>query len=305
MQIYDIQTDDSARELTRHGSVEFPCASYDELFSKFVKGEVPWHWHDEFEFVYVVQGSTVIESVNKKIALKKGEAAFINSACLHRLANAGCGECRILNVLFLPTFINADKLSKMYQRYILPAMQNATYSIFKFSNESNWQKQLINELLSACSILHIKPEVYELQTQLHLMNVWTLMCSHEKNLLNSIALAPSRERRIRQCLSYIHQYYWQKISVVDIANNANVSESECYRLFKKTLGSSPNNYVLDYRLQQAVHLLHESDLAITQIALKCGFNCPAYFTKRFKRSYGKTPRQYRESKTALKKTSIV
>ena len=302
MQIYDIKTDGSARELTRHGSDEFPCASYDELFSKFIKGEVPWHWHDEFEFVYVVEGSTAIESVGKTLVLSKGEAVFINSACLHRLTNAGRGECHILNVLCLPTFINADKLSIIYQRYILPVMQNAAYSMLKFTPHSAWQKQLIDELLAVFSTLQSKPELYELQTQLHLINVWQLMCTHEKKLLSSTATVPASENRIRLCLRYIHQCYWQGITVANIATHANISESECYRLFKKVLGSSPNNYVLDYRLQQAVHLLHGSDLAITQIALKCGFNCPAYFTKRFKRSYGKTPRQYRERKTALNKS---
>jgi len=42
MQIYKLETEKNGRELTAHGNDDFPCAIYDECFSEFFGGEVPW-----------------------------------------------------------------------------------------------------------------------------------------------------------------------------------------------------------------------------------------------------------------------
>ena len=79
MQVYKLSTDEFGRELTQHGSIDFPCAGYDESFSKFLLGEVPWHWHEELEIVVVYEGSTRVEYIGGDMQVSVGEGILINS----------------------------------------------------------------------------------------------------------------------------------------------------------------------------------------------------------------------------------
>ena len=87
MQVCDIQTDGQWREKTVHGSPAFPCAAYDERFSAFIGHEVPWHWHEEVEFVYVREGSMRLLTAGQERSFEKGEGFFINTNVLCSLEN--------------------------------------------------------------------------------------------------------------------------------------------------------------------------------------------------------------------------
>lgn len=72
------------------------------------------------------------------------------------------------------------------------------------------------------------------------------------------------------------------------------------RYFKRITGCTPTNYILRLRLSTAKNLLESTDLTISDIIQKVGISNISYFSKIFKRQYGMSPRDYRES---LQKTS--
>ena len=81
-----------------------------------------------------------------------------------------------------------------------------------------------------------------------------------------------------------------------IAAAASLSDSECLRCFRTSIGSTPIQYLKHYRLQQATSLLISTDKKITDIALSCGFQDVSYFTKSFREHLGTTPTQYRKER---------
>ncbi len=68
-----------------------------------------------------------------------------------------------------------------------------------------------------------------------------------------------------------------------------VSSSKLYRKIKGISGLSPVEFITNYRLKRASDLLQKTDLSISEIAYKVGFNDPRYFSKRFKKQFGMTP----------------
>jgi AraC-like DNA-binding protein len=64
------------------------------------------------------------------------------------------------------------------------------------------------------------------------------------------------------------------------------------KLFKKEMGTTPQLYLLNVRLEFAADLLHGSDLSVAEVAATSGFNSTAYFIKQFKNKYGTTPKKY-------------
>ena len=78
-----------------------------------------------------------------------------------------------------------------------------------------------------------------------------------------------------------------------IAKEAGMSPSHFSRIFKETLGSTPMQYVLAYRIEQARKMLAEPKCPLAEIASACGFADQAHFSRSFNQVSGQTPRAFR------------
>ena len=82
----------------------------------------------------------------------------------------------------------------------------------------------------------------------------------------------------------------------EIADAAAISIRECLRCFRMSVKQSPMEYLVAYRLRMAKKLLETTDMPVTEVALRCGFNSPSYFTKQFRENFGFTPKAVRKVK---------
>lgn len=73
------------------------------------------------------------------------------------------------------------------------------------------------------------------------------------------------------------------------ADLCNMSESSFYHLFAKTFNTTPNKYLNEIRIRNAVNLLQETDFSLDKIALLTGYSTSQYFSKQFKKKYGVSP----------------
>lgn len=113
-----------------------------------------------------------------------------------------------------------------------------------------------------------------------------LISMNNQNIQNSPAY---------KIISYIKQNYEMKISVEDIAQHIHMNASYISTIFKKEMGVSISEYILNYRLSVAKNLLISSpESPISEIAHFTGFYDSAHFSKCFKRSFGITAKQYRQ-----------
>lgn len=97
---------------------------------------------------------------------------------------------------------------------------------------------------------------------------------------------------LQHALSFISLNY-QRIGVNDIAQYIGVNRSYLTRIFTNRIGVSPQQYLLDYRLGKGRDLLETTEMSVTDIAQKIGYDNPLTFSKMFKRTYGISPRNYR------------
>ena len=69
---------------------------------------------------------------------------------------------------------------------------------------------------------------------------------------------------------------------------------KCIIIMKKELDCTPNNFILDIRLNAAHQmLLEEKNLNVSEVAYRCGFSDPKYFSRCFKKAMGVTPSEIR------------
>ena len=94
-------------------------------------------------------------------------------------------------------------------------------------------------------------------------------------------------------LTFIRANLDRTITVDNLAKEAGMSPSHFGRVFKETIGETPMQYVLAYRIEQAVVMMKDPARQLGEIALACGFADQAHFSRSFKQVTGRTPRQYR------------
>lgn len=82
-----------------------------------------------------------------------------------------------------------------------------------------------------------------------------------------------------------------------MAESTHLSKSGCLRAFRLAMHTTPYQYLLEYRLQQAAERLLSTDLPIGQIALDTGFRQVSLFGKYFKEKTGFTPKEYRAARS--------
>lgn len=85
------------------------------------------------------------------------------------------------------------------------------------------------------------------------------------------------------------------LSVMDMAQAMNVSRTVLFVRMKHIFDSSPNNYLLNTRINYAKRLLSESSTRVSDVAYRCGFSDPKYFSRCFKKLTGMLPKEYVES----------
>lgn len=94
-------------------------------------------------------------------------------------------------------------------------------------------------------------------------------------------------------LSHVQSRLDQTITVDELANVTAMSPSHFARVFKETLGSTPMQFVMAYRVEQSIKMMEDLTRPLGDIALACGFSDQAHFTRSFKQLTGQTPRAYR------------
>jgi AraC family transcriptional regulator len=102
-------------------------------------------------------------------------------------------------------------------------------------------------------------------------------------------LAPALLHRIER---YIDENLERPIGLPELATVAGLSRWHFLRLFRKTVGVSPHDYVTQRRLERAKHLLRTTDRSVMDIAAEVGMT-HSHFSRVFSRKLGVTPTAFR------------
>ena len=105
----------------------------------------------------------------------------------------------------------------------------------------------------------------------------------------------SHEMYVEKALTYIGTNYSYPVTVEDIAYYVGISRSHRFRSFQHAMRKSPKEYLTEYRIKQACHLLRETDLSVSAIAYSVGFENNLYFSKAFRKQKGVSPSEYRKT----------
>lgn len=107
--------------------------------------------------------------------------------------------------------------------------------------------------------------------------------------------ARDRRRAVEAAL-WLEAHAAEAVSLEDAARAVGLSPFHFLRVFSAVVGATPHQYLLRLRLAHAAKLLADSDLAVTDVALDCGFADLSNFVRTFRRAAGVSPREFRKRK---------
>ena len=111
----------------------------------------------------------------------------------------------------------------------------------------------------------------------------------------SIAITSLDEKLIERAVNYVDEHMQRPdLSVEELSAELGMSRVHLYKRLKQITGKTPIEFIRVLRLKRAAQLLRESQLNISEIAYRCGFNNPKYFSRYFKEEFGVLPSVYQE-----------
>lgn len=249
------------------------------------------HYHDAYELYYLANGNTTFFIEDKFYSVEKGDFVFVPSGLIHNTDNQNCLNTERVLFSFGEEFFEGNfqeiKKELMPLRLINipePHLPDIEQLIFQIEAEYN-QNTKNRELLL---------NIYIWQLLIYLCRY-----HHEKK-----PLIKETEKVIYSVSKYIQSHYDQELTLKILSKTFSVSEGYLSRKFKAVTGLGISQYINFVRVRHSEDLLQKTNLSITEIALKCGYNDSSYFTAVFKKIKGITPAQHRKSclSTKLKKS---
>lgn len=300
MQFLTLNLKDDLREEITYNNHAIPFSICIDHFDDYLGREWCSHWHDEYEFILVLNGSidvTIYPGKQKAftVTLDEGNGMMISSGFLHSV-KALESKTVCAGFVFSTAFFNIKPFENILQNLIKPLSDHKISSLL-FSKQDE-QVFCILQILEELCHLSKNEQYYDLHCMELVFRLWrfTLNYVHSNNNFpfnnEQIDL---KETRLKSMLSYIHSHYNEKISVDHIAKHSGISRTECFRSFQDILKKTPTDYLIHYRLSMAGTMLLTTKKSVADIAYACGFNTPSYFGKLFKEKYGISPNRYRKA----------
>lgn len=120
-----------------------------------------------------------------------------------------------------------------------------------------------------------------------------VMCMDYAKQMHEIRNAQILSKPIVLCIDYIYSHIHYRITIAELADYLNLSESYLSKLFTKEMGVSLSQYILDLKIEKAKNLLQYSDYNIVEIANYLSFSSQSHFIQVFQKKTGLTPHKYR------------
>ncbi|WP_339259313.1 helix-turn-helix domain-containing protein [Paenibacillus sp. FSL R5-0749] len=256
------------------------------------------HNHVDFtELVIVLSGHATHVVNTEEFFIKKGNVFVINGDTHHAYKDPY--DFRICNIMFSPEMLASagPDLRKSNGFQALFVLEPFYRNIHSFPSKLSLS---ISSLEYVESLISFMIEEYQSKQQ----GYQTMLISRLTEMVVYLSRQYDTQEKgiegnnlmhLANAISFIEDHYLEPLSLEDIAGKSNISIRHLNRIFRSYYQMTPISYLQKLRLEKACHLLKNGNMSITEISYECGFNDSNYFTRQFKKTFGKSPKTYRQN----------
>lgn len=285
--VIDLNHDRS--EKIKYTYPEFPFYFHKGRFSSYPNYVMEEHWHDDVELVISLSGHMIYNVNGQLVRISEGEGIFINSRRLHSAFSEDMTECRYIVILFHPMILCTAK--QLEQEIVLPVL-NSSLDFIHLKQAVTWENEIIRYVHLIAERKDENVAVLTAIGSLHF--IWSEIVRHSDIKLVTVK-NDTQLSILKTMISFVHEYYPKKMTLTEIAKAGCVSKRTCENLFLKYVHKTPIAFLNDYRLRKSIELMQNTNMTILEISLACGFSGASYYAECFRRSFGKSPTEYRKN----------
>ncbi len=227
------------------------------------------HFHKNLELQYVMRGEVSMSVNGSSVTARTGEAALVLSNQIHSFSVPADAQMwvAVFSGEYVPKFMSTVK-GKQGDGFV-------------FVLSGDIRRLIQEELIERESSLLMKKACFYAVCDGYLQSV-TLEARHDKN-----------DFLIGRLLDFVAQHYAEPLSLKELTALLGYEYHYCSRVLNKNYGIRFQQLVNRYRVEAALELLSATDLSITEIAARSGFQSIRNFNLVFKQHTGRAPGEYR------------
>lgn len=242
------------------------------------------HWHEKIEILIVYDGDIQIICNGCVINAHKGDIVFFNPCELHS-GIAGEHGVAYYCIIMEPNFLVSINMDRCDQ--VLLELQNSRLLISNMIKDPEMYRLLMQVIAKNKK----KEPYYEMYVRSYLM-LFMSMAVQKHRMEKTLRTGST----VSHITSYITEHYAECLSTRLLAERFGFSLSYFCRYFKKETGETVVDYINAVRLNKSCALLQQTDLPVTEIALRVGYTSINYFNHRFREKLRCSPLQFRKNK---------
>ena len=247
------------------------------------------HYHPYYEIYYLVSGTRKFFIDNTIYTVKKGDLIIIPTGAIHRVTYISNDTHERIVICF------SDKFIEDFTPHLDPDAFNKCICNSQISIPHN-RREYIENLLEKIEHENSGIDKYSsLMLKIHFEELLLFIMRYQENADSPEKNIEIEDEIISNAARYIFNNYASAITLNDMAERFNMSPSYFSRKFKHCTGIGFKEYLNTIRIREAASLLLSSDLSISEIAEKCGYEDSNYFGDCFKKIKGISPREYRKA----------
>ncbi|MGV2941456.1 helix-turn-helix domain-containing protein [Mesobacillus sp. LC4] len=264
--------------------VDLPIRIFTQTVEQF-----PYHWHEDTEILFVLQGALEIRVNRDSYKLEAGDLFLINGDELHFVnSTAGTGKTNVLALQIDHSFSKKYGIALEQKRFYLNSNEVETGSLFALDEMKYILANMMDLIINKKELFRLKIEKLLLELVLILLEHFEMTVPEQNEQLDD-------DQRMLDILKYMnHHCADSNLGLQDIAKEFSLNPQYLSRYFKIKAGVSFKKKLDSMRLFKSLNALRTTDEPVMDIALKYGFPDSKAYYRVFKEVLGITPSKYRE-----------
>ena len=276
------------KENKPHGTKDDPFSIY-HIANVKRSFQIPVHWHDELEIIYVKSGFLTVSISGENYIGKPGDAFVVSPGNLHFMGSQ-TGNVDYFTFLFPLKYISFRTDDILDDKLLEPLNSGHLIISPEIEDAVKEQCEQLVEIYGAKKeesqskiTAQIKTKIILLQ---FILELWKkgFIVENDTSGKNTVE---------KEMVSYIQQNFTGKILLKEFGEQFHLSEKYISRYFKEHFHITISQYVTYLRLEHAKQLLQDTDIPVTEVAMQSGYQNVSYFIRSFKKTYGMSPLKYR------------
>jgi AraC-like DNA-binding protein len=256
---------------------------------------IPWHFHPEYELVYILESEGTRFVGDKISTFKAGDLVLIGSNLPHWYRNDPIYyendpslQASSIVIQFTTDFLGETFLYSPEMSRILKVLQKAQRGLEFYGSLAEKISLMMQEIKTLKGMDRLI-QFLSILNHISTSEEYTLL----SNKSSSVEINSTDPKRINKIYEYVMNHFTKPITIEEASNLIHMCPSTFCRYFKKRTRNTFTYFLNEIRISHACKLLIEEDLSITEICYRSGFNNISYFNRQFKTHKKMTPQAFR------------